>query len=145
VSVCECVCVCVCLELRGLYLFRLCGSVIRISSTCSPGLCVWVRLVCVSAEHRSGSPGALPLVSARQERGGGGVRCCGRGGEGGVGGCVCAETSPAPRKEVDVGQCQKTRELQKFQSDNINLGFHRRRKPGKSRITRPIPGRYFPK
>ena len=53
VSVCVCVCVCVyfsvCPKLRGRYLFRLCGSIIRISSTCYPGLCVCVCVcVCVA-------------------------------------------------------------------------------------------------
>lgn len=49
------------------------------------------------------------------------------------------------QKETDIGQCQTTRELEKFQSHDIFLGFYRWRKPGKSWITRSILAQYSEK
>lgn len=127
-----------CVELHGHYLFRLCGSIIRISSTCYPGLRVCV-FVCVYVAQ------ILPqvfLLILSQHRGVGGY-------------CVLAlkpvllhSTLTHPhthQKETDIGQCQTTRELEKFQSHDIFLGFYRWRKPGKSWITRSILARYSEK
>lgn len=72
-------CVCVCLELHGHYLFRLCGSIIRISSTCYPGLrvCVFVCVCCTDL---------APGVSTYSEPAQGGGRLL----------CACTETCPTP-------------------------------------------------
>lgn len=55
---------CVCLKVHRGYLSRLCGSIIRINSTCYPGLCV-------SIQHRSGSQVFLLCVRPAGVREGG--------------------------------------------------------------------------
>lgn len=124
-------CVCVCYELHGLYLFRLCGSIFRISSTCYPGVCV-----CVFGTDLA--PGVFSFY-----RGSRGFVCDSV--------CVCAETCPTPfhtrtlphtSKNVDVGQCQK---LGSCRNSNPTISSYASadvENPGKSGITRSVPAQY---